>query len=359
MRREKSYGRHKDRKLFEEYVKNEDKFANLSFKVVAITGTSPGSLGFFVAEVAIRRGAKVLLLLNRNASKNKSHQLLQQIGQEQQQQAQCSTVIDSVECDLQDLASVREAAQRVKLVAEEHKGLDVLVNNAGIMATPDVRTGDGFDTQMQTNHLSHFLLTALLFGCLRMASVTRGEARVVCHSSSARFGPGGDLQQPYFQKCKPDTLGGDHSGLLSESIWSKQGPWTRYHMTKLSNAAFCMELHRRCQAEGLSVKAVGADPGIASSNLFEGGLLSQRIARFLVGRGQSAENGSLEAAMAAFSPDAESGDFYAPHRRSKGAPTKVIQRGDGKPKERLTLSEQNQENVWKWSEEALEMRFEL
>jgi len=92
-----------------------------------------------------------------------------------------------VECDLRSFASVEAAAKRVAELCPE--GVHVLANNAGVMALPDEATGDGFDVQMQTNHLSHFLLTRELMPLLERAAEADGEARVVNHSSGARMFP--------------------------------------------------------------------------------------------------------------------------------------------------------------------------
>jgi len=84
-------------------------------------------------------------------------------------------------------ASVDAAADRVRELCPG--GLDVLCNNAGVMAFADTATVDGYDVQMQTNHLSHFLLTRELMPLLEMAGQATGEARVVNHSSIARMSP--------------------------------------------------------------------------------------------------------------------------------------------------------------------------
>ena len=91
----------------------------------------------------------------------------------------------------------------------------------------DTRTGDGFDQQMQTNHLSHFLLTSLLMPSLERAAGARGQARVVNHSSGARSHPKTPLTAKYLDKCDAGTLGGDGIGPRYE----------RYHQS--ANPTFC------------------------------------------------------------------------------------------------------------------------
>lgn len=144
------------------------------------------------------------------------------------------TRIETVACDLMSYESTRTSAVQVEELVQEYGGLDVLANNAGIMAFPDKRTDDGFDVQMQTNHLSHFLLTKLLLPSLEAAANSRGEARIVQHSSNARnlsmrqllfSRTDGSLEEAYFEKSDPQTLGGD----------STTANFTRYHMTKLAN----------------------------------------------------------------------------------------------------------------------------
>ena len=144
--------------------------------------------------------------------------------------------------------SVRSAAIKVNDIAKEHSGLDVLVNNAGIFLFPDDRTDDGFEIQMQVNHLSHFLLTKLVFESLQNAADVRGEARIVNHSSVARF-TGLQLTEKFFERSEKGTLGGD---LLIAKL-------NRYHMTKLCNSLFSMALHEKLQKTGnVNIKALVA-----------------------------------------------------------------------------------------------------
>jgi NAD(P)-dependent dehydrogenase (short-subunit alcohol dehydrogenase family) len=160
------------------------------------------------------------------------------------------------------------------------------VNNAGVMALADEATKDGYDVQMQTNHLSHFLLTQQLFPLLTKAADQRGEARVVSHSSIARFGA--KLDAKYLGK-NGGSLGGN-----SSSMFCNGARWVRYHHTKLANAVFTLALHDRLTSANSKVKAVCVAPGLAATNLQvttanDGGFSAGWIMRF----SQSPEDGTL------------------------------------------------------------------
>jgi NAD(P)-dependent dehydrogenase (short-subunit alcohol dehydrogenase family) len=355
---------HSDRAMFDEYVADASKLSDLSGKVVGITGTSAGGMGFHIAEAAIRKKAKVLICLNRDSgSAKKGEEGLKKLAA----QINSPTIVQHVMCDMQDLEGVKKAAEEVNVVAKLNGGLDVLMCNSGIMATRDKRTKEGFEVQMQTNQLSHFLLTSLVFPSLELAAKSRGEARFVTHSSSARDGFPGVLEEKYFLKCAEGTLGGDDAWIMSERMLGREGPWQRYHQTKLANSCFAMEMHNKLKAKGISnIKALTCDPGIASSNLQVAsttgdGLMSGWAAKLLVGLGQSAENGSLSAVMCAFSAEAKSGDMYMPEKVGYGMPIKSIEEGVPLKKggEKLTCGQENQMNVWKWSEEGLGIKFEI
>ena len=154
---------------------------------------------------------------------------------------------------MQSFESVKKCAPMVEALCANSGGLDALVNNAGIMGVPDTRTVDGFDVQMQTNHLSHFLLSYLLMPSLELAADTRGEARIVQHSSGARRGntKTGMLKAEFFNQCEPGTLGGDDLPAC----------FNRYHQTKLSNPVFTMALHDLLSKVNSKVKSICADPG--------------------------------------------------------------------------------------------------
>jgi NAD(P)-dependent dehydrogenase (short-subunit alcohol dehydrogenase family) len=210
---------------------------------------------------------------------------------------------EAITCDLQDLASVRAA---IKSITSTHDRLDVLCNNAGVMALEDRATKDGYDVQMQTNCISHFLLTKDLFPLLAKSD----DARIVNHSSGARRGP--RLEEQYFGK-NGGSLGGD--GTEEENVSFGGGRWRRYQQTKLANAAFTYGLKARLDTAGLThIKSILAHPGLASTQLQvttaeTGGM---DIDSPFMAQAQSAEDGALGIIRGCMDPEAKSGDFYGP-----------------------------------------------
>lgn len=193
---------------------------------------------------------------------------------------------------------------------------DVLCNNAGIMAFPDQATIDGFDVQMQSNHLGHFLLTSLLFPLLEAAADQRGEARVVNHSSGARTGVKFDVK--YLQNG--GKLGGDAFPGLAK--------WRRYQQSKLANLLFSYALHDHIATERLQsknkVKVLCAHPGPVATSLIGSapdsntGLLDTYVQWSAVHVSQHPEDGSLGILRCALDEDVESGSFYGPGPSTKG-----------------------------------------
>eukprot|EP00945_MAST-04E_sp_MAST-4E-sp1_P000436 g436.t1 len=285
------------------------------------------------------------------------------------------TRVQTVDCDLQSFQSVRSCASKVEHICKAHGGLDALLNNAGIMGQPDSRTIDGHDIQMQTNHLSHFLLTNLLMPSLEAAAAIRGESRVVQHSSGARASftantksgePSGMLEKKFFSQCDAGSLGGDGLGKC----------FTRYHQTKLANSVFALTLHERLKRSGSKVKSICAEPGVAatelSSNLSKGheehGSKPVRISspEETFPGVQSAADGACSIVEAAFGTHVLGGDFFMPGDYVKktvvGLPTKCMTAGVPTPKnelikngfrmEELTMSQKNRDLLWHCSEQA-------
>jgi NAD(P)-dependent dehydrogenase (short-subunit alcohol dehydrogenase family) len=189
-------------------------------RTVIVTGANSG-LGLVAAHELARVGAKVVLAV-RNTSKGT------------QAAASITGDVEVRELDLQDLASVRAFADGVD------DGVDVLINNAGIMAVPYAQTVDGFESQIGTNHLGHFALTNLL-----LPKVTD---RVVTVSSMMHL------------------LGWIN---LNDLNWKSRPylAWPAYGQSKLANLLFTKELQRRLDATGSRVRALVAHPGYSATNL--------------------------------------------------------------------------------------------
>jgi NAD(P)-dependent dehydrogenase (short-subunit alcohol dehydrogenase family) len=203
------------------------------------------------------------------------------------------------------------------------------------MALEDKATKDGYDVQMQTNHLSHFLLTRELFPLLQKAKELRGEARIVNHSSMAR--KGGPLQAKYLEK-NGGNLGGNGA------FFYRGARWERYHQTKLANALFSYVSSEKLQGSG--IKALCVAPGLAQTGLqvttgADGGMKGAMWTMYMA---QSAEDGTMPLLHACFG-EAENGTFWEPANGFSGLP--VLKDFDKHCKD----SEQ-QKILWETSEQA-------
>lgn len=269
---------------------------DLTGRVAAITGTTSGT-GFVCARELAKLGATVLLL---NRPSERSERSFAQL-----QKDVPAGNFEQIPCDLQHFGSVRKATE---LIVANHNKLDILCNNAGVMALADAATKDGYDVQMQTNCLSHFLLTKKLFPLLRKSD----DGRVVQHTSMARLGA--PLAEEYFGK-NGGKLGGDGS---EEEAASFSGPrWERYHQTKLANCAFAFGLKQLLDVHAVSnVKSLLAHPGFALTNLQTTSAQSggMNIDSPFMSKAQSAEDGALGIIRACADPAAVSGNFYGPEQ---------------------------------------------
>jgi len=201
-------------------------------RTVVVTGANSG-IGFQAARVLAGRGADVVLAV-RDTSRGEDAAGRIRAGAP-------AAKLDVRRLDLADLASVRAFADGLGEQFED--GLDLLVNNAGVMALPYRTTADGFEMQIGTNHLGHFALTGLLLGEL----LRRPEPRVVTISSGAhRMG-----------KINFDDL-------QSKRSYRK---WPAYGQSKLANLLFAYELQRRASAAGTPLSSVAAHPGYSATNL--------------------------------------------------------------------------------------------
>jgi NAD(P)-dependent dehydrogenase (short-subunit alcohol dehydrogenase family) len=255
----------------------------LSGRTAIVTGANSG-IGLEAARALAHHGAHVILAC-RNLEKGRAAEADIRGGS-----PEAKISIEAL--DLASLASIRAFAERV---LASRPMVDLLVNNAGVMAMPYRRTTDGFEMQLGTNHLGHFALTGLLLERILQTSGTR----VVTVSSTAhRYGRI------------------DFDDLQSERHY---GPWRAYAQSKLANLLFAFELQRRLASAGADAISVACHPGYAATQLQEVGprLRNARLMSWAVVIGnrlfaQDARMGALPTLYAATAPDVRGGDFIGP-----------------------------------------------
>jgi NAD(P)-dependent dehydrogenase (short-subunit alcohol dehydrogenase family) len=254
---------------------------DMTGKTVVVTGANSG-LGLITARELAQAGAHVVFAVRDTA----------------RGEAAASTVRGSTDVrrlDLADLASVRAFADQWN-----GRPIDVLINNAGVMAIPERRTADGFEMQIGTNHLGHFALANLLLPRIR--------DRVVVIASGAH----------HMGEIRLDDLNWDGGGYHR---------WRAYGQSKLANLLFTSELQRRLEERGSDVRAVAAHPGYASTNL-QGhtGNLLQHVGMWLGNKliAQSDEQGAWPTLYAA-TQDIPGDSYVGPDgfREGRGHPTLV------------------------------------
>ncbi|WP_405558604.1 oxidoreductase [Streptomyces canus] len=260
---------------------NEKAIPDQSGRVAVVTGANSG-IGYVTARELARRGARVLLACRSEArGAGAGERLVAEVP---------GAEVQFARLDLGDLSSVREFA-----AAYPYDRLDLLINNAGVMALPYGTTADGFETQFGTNHLGHFALTGLLLPTL----LETPAARVVTVSSTAHALANIDIDD-----------------LNSERRYRR---WVAYARSKTANLLFVHELARRLAAHGSDVVAAAAHPGYAATNLQTTGpkMAGRKAAeRFMrVGNrffAQSADAGALPTLNAATAPDVPPDSFTGP-----------------------------------------------
>ena len=254
---------------------------SLQGRTALVTGANSG-LGLETARALAAQGATVLLACR---SRAKAEQTRGQLA------AEGLAGLEPLELNLADLASVRSAAAQVTARAN---GLDLLINNAGVMAPPLQRSAQGFELQLGVNHLGHFALTQALLPLLEQ----RPGARVVHVSSGAA----------YFGRIAFDDLQSER----------RYDPWGAYGQSKLANVMTALELQRRLEQRGSAVQSLVAHPGLARTNLqptsvaARGSRLEALAYRLMDPLFQSAAMGALPQLFAATAPEAQAGVFYGP-----------------------------------------------
>lgn len=251
-----------------------------SGKYVIITGANSG-LGLASAIALTGKGA-IIIMACRSKSRGEAAK------------SKILNKIPTAQLDLQllDLASLDSVRNFSTYINSSYKHTDVLMNNAGIMATPYGKTADGFELQFGTNYLGHFALTGLIIHKI----ISAPAGRIISISSLA---------------ARQGTI--NFSDLMSEK---KYTPWRAYRQSKLANLLFSFELQRKLLKNNLSVLSVAAHPGIVYTNLHKAMSISsffKKLAEMTFYKlAARPEQGSLPQLFAATADDIDPGRYYGP-----------------------------------------------
>jgi len=257
----------------------------LTDRTVVVTGANSG-LGLEGSKAFARRGATVVMAC-RSVERGES-------AATEIREAVPNATLDVRECDLADLSNVAAFADGLR---DDYDAVDILCNNAGVMAIPRSETADGFETQFGVNHLGHFALTGHLLDLLHASD---GESRIVTQSSGAH--EMGEI---------------DFDDLQRERSYGK---WSAYGQSKLANLLFAYELQRRLGNHGWDdVISVACHPGYADTDLqFRGpremGSMLRTAAMGIANAvfAQSAARGALPMLYAATAEDVIGGEYVGP-----------------------------------------------
>ena len=291
-------------------------------RLAIVTGANSG-IGYQTARYLARAGATVILAC-RSAAKGEAARA--RIVAEN-----AAAKIEVRALDVADLDSVRRFAAEF---LSEGKPLDLLINNAGVMAIPERRTTpQGFEMQFGTNHLGHFALTGLLLPAL----LRQPKSRVVTVASIAHKGG----------KLNFDDLNGERG----------YDPRGAYQQSKLANLVFGLEFDRRLRAHSANTTSVIAHPGVAVTNIISNGMgtgMKGRVVGALLPLvAQSDDRGSWPLVYAATSSEVHGGGYYGPDgiAEIKGTPVEV------KPKPQA-LDPAAGKRLWKVSETLTGVRYD-
>lgn len=289
---------------------------DLKNKVAVVTGSNSG-LGFEVAKALALKNCSVILAV-RNLDKGS-------IAIESIKKIHPTSNLHLYKLDLTDLSSIQNFSENVK---KDFKGIDFLINNAGVMNVPYSRTVDGFETQFGGNHLGHFALTG------RLLDFINENGRVVTVSS--------------FLASRGII---NFDDLNSEKYYSAS---KSYSQSKLANLIFALELQKRLEKQGKNISSLAAHPGYSSTNLFSKdnvGLFSLIMEISSKIFAQSASQGAFPILRAALDENAKGGEFYGPaFLNIRGRPVKV-------PVFKNALDPNIAERLWKISEELTKVHY--
>ena len=265
---------------------------DLTGKTAVVTGAN-GGLGLESARELAGAGAHVVM-----AARNQEKA---QAALEDLLSTHPDASLEIVQLDLSSLDETRAAATTI---TEAHPTVDILINNAGLMAMPESRTQDGFEMQLGVNHFGHWVFTAGLLPSLRAADA----ARVVTVTSTAHH-----MGRP----VDPDNV----------NMEGKYSAWGAYGRAKLANYHFALGLQDEFASRGLAAESLVAHPGLSHTDLQThtvsqggGGASAPFWAWMARTTGMSAADGALSQLRAATDPEAKGGEFYGPRWVNNGAP---------------------------------------
>ena len=293
---------------------NSSNIPNQAGRVVIVTGATSG-LGKEASLVLASKGATVIMAV-RNT--NKGEVVAKEIAKSFPE-----AKIDVREMDLNSLKSVKEFA---KGVSESYDHLDILINNAGVMACPFSKTEDDFEIQMGVNHLGHFALTGLLMPLLKKTK----DSRIVATSSIAHRQGNIDFEDINWEKRKYVT-------------------GKAYGDSKIANLYFAYELTRKLKGDVDAPLVTAAHPGWTSTDLQRHSLMFRVLNPIF---SQNVENGTLPTLRAAIDSNAQSGEYYGPggFMEMKGAPV-VVKSNE------LSYNEDNAKQLWDLSEKMTGVQY--
>ena len=287
-------------------------------RLVLVTGANSG-LGLETSRALLQKGATLLMACRSKRKSEEARRELLDLG---------TTGVDLLDLDLSDLNSVDRCAA---VVQERYGRLDLLINNAGLMAPPRRLSVQGFEMQFAVNHLGHMALTQRLLPLME----GRQDARVVTVTSGAQ----------YFGKMQ-------WSDLQAERRYDR---WSAYSQSKLANVMFALELQERLHQQGSTVISLAAHPGLARTNLqpvsvAATGAWQEALAyRLMDPLFQSAAMGALPQLHAATASSAEGGEHFGPggFASMRGMPTR-------QPVARTARDAEQRERLWTISEAMIQ-----
>ncbi len=291
---------------------------DLSGKTYLITGGNSG-IGFEAAKHLGKAGGNIIIAARNPKKAERAVEALK---------PDVTGTVDQVTLDLADLSSVRAAAEGLHARVPQ---LDALINNAGIMQTPQLQTADGFEMQIGTNHLGHFLLDGLLFDLVEKAA-----GRIVTVSSVAhRFG-----------RMNLDDL------MLTKTY----SPTQAYGQSKLANMLYALELDRKLKAAGSKVTSYACHPGYSDTSLQSTGPTGlwngmYKITNKLMA--QPAAKGAIPTVLCAAGTEAIPGAYYGPTGMSemRGPVSDAMVSGKA-------LNEADAQNLWQQSEALVDFSWD-